>query len=80
MTCWPGAVWTTARARSPSQEIELESVALPRDAFFGATENVAADTAAGRITAKQITPYPPGIPVVVPDPADTTLETYRVVA
>jgi len=85
------------------QEIELESVALPRDAFFGATENVAADSAAGRIAAEQITPYPPGIPVVVPgerltqpvidylrsglaagmvvpDPADTTLETFRVVA
>ena len=58
---------------------------------------------AGRIAAEQITPYPPGIPVVVPgeritqpvidylrsgleagmvlpDPADPSLETIRVVA
>lgn len=27
---------------------------------------VAADKAAGRIAAEQITPYPPGIPAVVP--------------
>lgn len=39
---------------------------LPRDAFFGPTELVAAQKAAGRIAAEQITPYPPGIPVVVP--------------
>ena len=57
----------------------------------------------GRIAAEQITPYPPGIPAVVPgerlndvvvdylrsghaagmnipDPADPSLETFRVVA
>lgn len=62
-----------------------------------------ADKATGRICAQQITPYPPGIPAVVPgerlndavidylrtglkagmnipDAADTTLETIRVVA
>jgi arginine/lysine/ornithine decarboxylase len=47
-------------------EIELDTVLLPRDAFFGPTEMVDADQAAGRIAAEQITPYPPGIPVVVP--------------
>lgn len=47
-------------------ELQLESVMLPRDAFFGPTEFVSADRAAGRIAAEQITPYPPGIPVVVP--------------
>ncbi len=47
-------------------ELQLESVMLPRDAFFGATEMVSADKAAGRIAAEQITPYPPGIPAVVP--------------
>jgi arginine/lysine/ornithine decarboxylase len=50
---------------SPS-EIELESVQLPRDAFFGPVETVPAERAAGRIAAEQITPYPPGIPAVVP--------------
>ena len=53
------------RLPSPS-EIELETVQLPRDAFFGPVEMVPADKAAGRIAAEQITPYPPGIPAVVP--------------
>ena len=84
-------------------EIQLETVMAPRDAFFAAVEQVPADEAAGRIAAEQITPYPPGIPAVVPgeqltnsiveylrtgvaagmnvpDAADTTLSTFRVVA
>ncbi|GAB3026578.1 aminotransferase class I/II-fold pyridoxal phosphate-dependent enzyme [Mycobacterium bourgelatii] len=47
-------------------ELQLETVQLPRDAFFGPTEMVPADKAGGRIAAEQITPYPPGIPAVVP--------------
>lgn len=47
-------------------ELQLETVHLPRDAFFGPTEMVPAERAAGRIAAEQITPYPPGIPAVVP--------------
>jgi arginine/lysine/ornithine decarboxylase len=47
-------------------ELELEPVMLPRDAFFAAKETVAAGHAAGRICAEQITPYPPGIPVIIP--------------
>jgi arginine/lysine/ornithine decarboxylase len=47
-------------------EIQLESVMSPRDAFFGRAEMIAADKAADRIAAEQITPYPPGIPAVVP--------------
>jgi lysine decarboxylase len=47
-------------------ELQLETVMLPRDAFFGPTEFVSADKAAGRVAAEQITPYPPGIPAVVP--------------
>lgn len=47
-------------------ELQLETVQLPRDAFFGRTELVPAEKAAGRISAEQITPYPPGIPAVVP--------------
>ena len=83
--------------------LELASVSLPRDAFFGPVEPVPAPEAVGRIAAEQITPYPPGIPVIVPgerinsevieyllsgleagmvlpDPADPTLETIRVTA
>jgi arginine decarboxylase len=50
---------------SPS-ELQLDTVLLPRDAFFGPAEMVPAAKAAGRIAAEQITPYPPGIPAVVP--------------
>jgi arginine/lysine/ornithine decarboxylase len=83
-------------------ELELDAVVLPRDAFFGPTEDVPARDAVGRVAAEQITPYPPGIPVIVPgerinaavidylqtgltagmvlpDPADPSLHTIRVV-
>jgi lysine decarboxylase len=39
---------------------------LPREAFFGDVEAVSAEKACGRIAAEQLTPYPPGIPAVVP--------------
>jgi arginine/lysine/ornithine decarboxylase len=48
------------------QELELESVMLPRDAFFGRTEQVPAAQAPGRVAAEMITPYPPGVPAVLP--------------
>ncbi|WAZ26997.1 hypothetical protein STRCI_000379 [Streptomyces cinnabarinus] len=47
-------------------EFRLEQAQLPRDAFFGPTEDVPASAAAGRIAAEMITPYPPGIPAVLP--------------
>jgi lysine decarboxylase len=75
---------------------------LPRDAFFGPVEVVPCEEAPGRIAAEMATPYPPGIPLllpgerinkaaidylrsgveagmVLPDPADPTLKTIRVV-
>ncbi|MDM4142381.1 MULTISPECIES: ornithine decarboxylase [Mycobacterium] len=48
------------------EELQLETVCLPRDAFFGHVEAVPTDQAAGRVAAEQVTPYPPGIPAVVP--------------
>jgi arginine decarboxylase len=48
------------------EELQLENVMLPREAFFGPTELVPAEKAAGRVAAEQITPYPPGIPAVIP--------------
>lgn len=39
---------------------------VPRDAFFARTEDIPAKKAAGRVCAEQITPYPPGIPVLLP--------------
>jgi arginine decarboxylase len=56
---------TSIHLPSPA-ELQLETVDLPRDAFFGPTEMVPAAKAAGRIAAEQITPYPPGIPAVIP--------------
>jgi lysine decarboxylase len=50
----------------PPNEFELETVMLPRDAFFGEVETVPIQAASGRIAAEQITPYPPGIPVILP--------------
>ncbi|MET8543974.1 ornithine decarboxylase [Kitasatospora sp. NPDC004799] len=84
-------------------ELRLEQALSPREAFFGPTEAVAADRAAGRIAAEVLSPYPPGVPaalpgerlnrevvdylrsgtaagMVVPDAADASLATLRVVA
>lgn len=47
-------------------DLELDTVMLPRDAFFAPCEDVPVAEAAGRICAEQITPYPPGIPVLLP--------------
>ncbi|MEU1426982.1 ornithine decarboxylase [Nocardia sp. NPDC005746] len=85
------------------RDLQLDSIMLPRDAFFAPCESVPIDRAPGRIAAEQVTPYPPGIPVIVPgelidvavidylrsgiaagmnvpDPADPSLDTLRVVA
>jgi arginine decarboxylase len=70
LTAWRQAATDAARPPKielPSpDELQLETVQLPRDAFFGPTEMVSASRASGRIAAEQITPYPPGIPAVVP--------------
>ncbi|QRP50868.1 aminotransferase class I/II-fold pyridoxal phosphate-dependent enzyme [Amycolatopsis sp. FDAARGOS 1241] len=47
-------------------ELELEQALLPRDAFFGPTEDVEPGQAVGRIAAEMISPYPPGVPAVLP--------------
>jgi len=44
----------------------MEQARLPRDAYFHGTEDVPVEEAAGRVAAEMITPYPPGIPVVLP--------------
>jgi arginine decarboxylase len=46
--------------------LELEQARLPREAFFGPAEHVAADKAVGRIAAEMLSPYPPGVPAVAP--------------
>ncbi|GIH71807.1 aminotransferase class I/II-fold pyridoxal phosphate-dependent enzyme [Sphaerimonospora thailandensis] len=47
-------------------ELELETVMSPRDAFFGRTEQVPIEKAAGRVIAEMVTPYPPGAPALTP--------------
>ncbi|MFH8561298.1 aminotransferase class I/II-fold pyridoxal phosphate-dependent enzyme [Streptomyces sp. NPDC017988] len=48
------------------EQLLLEQVLLPRDAYFGPTEQVPWEKAVGRITAEMLTPYPPGIPAALP--------------
>jgi arginine/lysine/ornithine decarboxylase len=43
-----------------------DMVLQPRAAFFGPVEVVPVGDAAGRIAAEQITPYPPGVPAIMP--------------
>ncbi|SHF30999.1 aminotransferase class I/II-fold pyridoxal phosphate-dependent enzyme [Streptoalloteichus hindustanus] len=47
-------------------ELELEQAVLPRDAFFGPTEDVPARDAVGRVCAEVVSPYPPGVPALLP--------------
>ncbi|KJS63337.1 aminotransferase class I/II-fold pyridoxal phosphate-dependent enzyme [Streptomyces rubellomurinus] len=55
------------RVHLPSPErLRLEQALLPRDAFFGPTEQVPVEKAAGRTVAEMLTPYPPGIPAALP--------------
>ena len=62
----PGMRRATAVDLPDPGELELEPAMLPRDAFFAPKETVSADRGIGRIAAEQITPYPPGIPVIIP--------------
>ncbi|MFF0156292.1 aminotransferase class I/II-fold pyridoxal phosphate-dependent enzyme [Streptomyces sp. NPDC005263] len=56
-----------SRVEVPSPgELRMVQARLPRDAFFGPAEHVPLSEAAGRIAAEMITPYPPGIPAVLP--------------
>jgi arginine decarboxylase len=55
------------RVNLPSpRALELDVAMPPRDAFFARTEDVPVDRAVGRVCAEQVTPYPPGIPVLLP--------------
>lgn len=48
----------------PLEQLDLEQAMNPRDAYFAVTEQVA--DPAGRIAAEMISPYPPGVPAVLP--------------
>jgi len=46
--------------------LELETAMLPREAFFGDAEQVPIERCTGRVAAEVVSPYPPGVPVLVP--------------
>jgi arginine decarboxylase len=46
------------------EDLNLEQAMLPRDAFFAETEQVT--DPAGWISAEMISPYPPGVPAILP--------------
>jgi arginine decarboxylase len=50
----------------PPDRLRLEQERLPRDAFFGRTEQIPLNEAVGRVVAEMLTPYPPGIPAALP--------------
>jgi lysine decarboxylase len=54
------------RPQPTADALRTEQVVTPRDAFYAPAEMVKLDQAPGRLAAEFITPYPPGIPVVVP--------------
>ncbi|MFG2287730.1 aminotransferase class I/II-fold pyridoxal phosphate-dependent enzyme [Streptomyces sp. NPDC048595] len=55
----------TVRVPAP-EELRMQQTCLPRDAFFGVVEDVPLREAPGRVAAEMLTPYPPGIPAVLP--------------
>jgi arginine decarboxylase len=57
---------TPVRPLPSRRELRTEQAMPPRDAFFAPAESVPARKAAGRVSAELVTPYPPGIPAVVP--------------
>jgi arginine decarboxylase len=59
----PGA---TAPIVPPAASLGYEVVMPPRDAFLGEAEQVAVDSAVGRISCESIASYPPGVPALLP--------------
>jgi arginine decarboxylase len=53
-----------APAVPPLEDLNLEQAINPREAFFAETEQVADPV--GRIAAEMVSPYPPGVPAVLP--------------
>ncbi|MBO3737774.1 aminotransferase class I/II-fold pyridoxal phosphate-dependent enzyme [Actinoplanes flavus] len=60
----PPAPDRPAPAVPPLEDLNLEQAMNPRDAFFAETEQVTDPV--GRIAAEMVSPYPPGVPAVLP--------------
>lgn len=50
----------------PVSELVGDYVMAPREAFLGTTRRVHLADAAGEIAAEPVSPYPPGVPLLVP--------------
>src|SRR3954454_11627943 len=50
----------------PVSQLVGDYVMSPREAFVGTTRRVALDDAPGEIAAEPVSPYPPGVPLLVP--------------
>jgi arginine decarboxylase len=50
----------------PVEQLVGEYVLPPRDAFLGTTRRMKLRDAAGEIAAEPVSPYPPGVPILVP--------------
>jgi arginine/lysine/ornithine decarboxylase len=48
----------------PLEQLNLDQVMRPRDAFFAETQQV--KDPVGRIAAEMVSPYPPGVPAILP--------------
>jgi arginine decarboxylase len=59
-TALPAPAWAANSLRERTQILD------PRDAFFAATDSVPLADAGGKVAAEIISPYPPGIPLLVP--------------
>lgn len=55
-----------SKAKFPPTIPPIKIKVLPSDAFFGDRESLPWPETAGRISAGLVTPYPPGIPLLVP--------------
>lgn len=57
---------TGTGAATDLMALRPEMVLSPREAFFADQDTVALAAATGRVAAEPVTPYPPGIPLVMP--------------
>ncbi|QTH64527.1 aminotransferase class V-fold PLP-dependent enzyme [Psychrosphaera ytuae] len=57
---------STRRSRLPEKLPKIDLACIPSEAFYGDRESLPIDKCNNRICAGLVTPYPPGIPLLVP--------------
>jgi arginine decarboxylase len=66
MTQWAKTAGMKSLLLPPLQKIRPACIVRPRDAFFARTKMVPFASSAGKIAAELVSPYPPGIPRLLP--------------